>query len=118
MALRKVESGRSKNFDQNPPVFSVKKLGFGGKFPPSELIGQQFSLALVNVEFHILCSTANLFGSYVGLLTLCVFWGFRFRVKTTKNAVACPPKLLFFLAILGLIWHISDGFKSALDDFR
>ena len=28
------------------------------------------SLAPVNVEFCILCSSANLFGSYVGLLTL------------------------------------------------
>ena len=73
MALRKVELGRSKFFDQNPPVFSVKKRGFGGEFPPGELTRQKFSLVLVNVEFHILCSTANLFGSYVGVLTLCVF---------------------------------------------
>ena len=106
---KKSRVGPIEKIDQNPPVFSVKKRGFGGEFPPGELTRQKFSLVLVDVEFHSLCSTANLFGSYVGLLTLCVLRGFHFRVKTTKRRWLSPQNCSSFLAILGLIWHISVG---------
>ena len=90
MALRKVESGRLKNFDQNPPKFWPKKREFRGKFPPGELTVKISTSLLISVTFHTPCQKSCLLRLCVGHVTVCVRLGRNFGPKTQKMG-AFPP---------------------------
>ena len=70
MALKKVELGRSKKFDQNPPKFSRKDGIWGAKLPLGELTAEKSTLAPIYVKCRTPYLSANPFGSYVGLVAL------------------------------------------------
>ena len=101
MALRKVESGRFKNFDQNTQNFSRKDGIWGAKLPLGKLTAKKSTL----VPFYVKCCTtyfnANSFGLFVGLVALEMFHGLHFLGKTAKKWVVAPQKWLLFSRVRG-----------------
>ena len=92
MALRKVESGRSKIFDKKPPKFWPKKREFRGKFPPGELTINKSRLLSIGDIFHTPYCKSHLFRLCLGRVTVCVHLGGNLGPKTQKMG-ACPQKI-------------------------